>query len=121
MPRQHLPPVVHDRRHGRGAAAWGKALAVTQKLADANPNATLFQRDLAYYHLGSGGLLSETGKTAEAQAAWDKALAIQQKLADANPNAAAFQWDLANSHASIGSSLSARGELAGRGRQSVRH
>ena len=75
--------------------AYEKALAIRQKLADANPAVTEFQSDLAWSHNNIGTLLSQTGKPAEALAAYRKALAIRQKLADANPAVTQFQSDLA--------------------------
>ena len=55
-----------DRQAGRGAEGDGTALAIRQKLADANPAVTQFQSDLAASHDNIGVLLSETGKPAEA-------------------------------------------------------
>ena len=45
-------------------AAHSKALAIRQKLADANPSVALLQRELAMSH-HHGALLFETGDTAE--------------------------------------------------------
>ena len=67
-------------------AAHGQALAIQQKLADANPSVTEFQQDLANTHENIGNLLSATGESFGAGEAHGKALAIRQKLADANPS-----------------------------------
>ncbi len=42
-------------------AACGKALAIQQKLADANPSVTAFQIELARSHYNIGIVLSQTG------------------------------------------------------------
>ena len=75
--------------------AYESALAIRQKLADANPTVTEFQSDLATSHNNIGNLLSDTGKPAEALKAYESALAIRRKLADANPTVTQFQSDLA--------------------------
>ena len=55
------------------------ALAIRQKLADANPTVTDFQSDLASSHNNIGILLNATGKPAEALKAYEAALAIRRK------------------------------------------
>src|SRR5262249_44323406 len=79
-----------------------KALAIQQKLADANPTVTQFQSDLATSHNNFGYVLQSSWKLDEALASWREALAIQQKLVDANPAVNQFQSDLAWSHNNIG-------------------
>jgi serine/threonine-protein kinase len=81
---------------------WQKALAIRQKLADANPAVAELQQALALTHYNIGFELAQTGKPAEALTGWRKALAIQQKLADANPAVTGYQSDLARSHHAIG-------------------
>ena len=92
--------------------AQGKALAIREKLADANPAATQFQTDLAGSHNNIAILLSQTGKPAEALVAYRQALAIRQKLADANPAITEFQSDLARIHFNIGYLLNETGKQA---------
>ena len=75
----------HTGRPTESLAAYEKARAIQQKLADANPNVTQFQSELARIHNNIGMLFSETGKPAEALAALEKGRAIRQALADANP------------------------------------
>jgi tetratricopeptide (TPR) repeat protein len=87
-----------------------KAVAILQKLADANPAVTQFQRDLAASHNGIGEVLRDMGKLDEALASWRQALAIQQKLADANPAVNQFQSDLAAIHFNIGFVLMVTGK-----------
>ena len=69
--------------------AYREALPILQKLADANPADTEYQRDLAKSYNSIGFVLDEIGKTDEGLKALDSALAIRQKLADANPTVAA--------------------------------
>jgi tetratricopeptide (TPR) repeat protein len=83
-------------------ASCRQALAIRQKLADANPAVTQFQRELAGSHHNIGDVLYVTGKPEEALASDRQALAIRQKLADANPAVTQFQRELAWSHHSIG-------------------
>jgi len=90
--------------------AYRKALAIYQKLADANPAVTQFQSDLAWSHNNIRLLLWDTGKPQEALAANRQALAIRQKLADANPAVTQFDSDLAQSHGNVGSMLSQTGQ-----------
>jgi serine/threonine protein kinase/tetratricopeptide (TPR) repeat protein len=90
--------------------AYQKALAIKQKLADANPAVTEFQSDLAKSHFNIAIVLSNTGKREEGLTAMRKALAIFQKLADANPAVAGF--DLARSQQGIGQLLIDMGKPA---------
>jgi serine/threonine-protein kinase len=91
---------------------YQKALAIQQKLADANPAVTDFQRDLSSTHYSIGNLLTETGKPEEALVSYRKALAIQQKLADANPAVTDYQRDLSRTHYNFGSLLIQTGKPA---------
>jgi serine/threonine-protein kinase len=92
--------------------AWRKALAIRQKLADANPAVAEFQQALAQSHFNIGTGLNDTGKPEEALTPCRKALAIFQKLTDANPAFAGYQFDLARSHAYIGQLLTQAGKPA---------
>jgi tetratricopeptide (TPR) repeat protein len=100
------------RKLAEALDAQGKALAIREKLADANPAATQFQTDLAGSHSNIAILLSQTGKPAEALVAYRKALAIRQKLADANPAITEFQGDLARICFNIGYLLNETGRQA---------
>ena len=73
--------------------AYEAALAIRQKLADANPTVTGFQSDLADSHNNIGVLLAN-GKPAEALKAYEAALAIQRKLAREHPESPDFASDL---------------------------
>jgi tetratricopeptide (TPR) repeat protein len=89
-------------KHEQALVWYRKALAIRQKLADANPAVTDFQRSLSATHTAIGSLLSETEKTEEALTEYGKALAIQEKLADANPAVTDFQLILAYSEYNMG-------------------
>jgi tetratricopeptide (TPR) repeat protein len=92
--------------------AYQEALEIEQKLADANPTVTAFQKVLAESLNNIGNLLSETGRLADALKAHESALTIQQKLAKANPSVTEYQRGLAGSHNNIGNRLSATGKPA---------
>jgi tetratricopeptide (TPR) repeat protein len=91
-------------------ASYRKALAIWQKLADANPAVTQFQSDLALSHNSIGDVLWQTGKPEEALASERQALAIWQKLADANPAVTDFQRGLARCRNDIGRVLVGTGK-----------
>ena len=82
--------------------AYREAIAIYQKLANANPSITEFQSRLAGSYNNVGLLLQETAKPAEALKAYESALAIQRKLANANPSVSQFQSRLADNYNNIG-------------------
>jgi tetratricopeptide (TPR) repeat protein/tRNA A-37 threonylcarbamoyl transferase component Bud32 len=92
--------------------AFQQALAIQQKLADANDGVTVYKSDLALSHNNIGTVLLRTGRPEEALTAWGKALAINQKLADASPTVADFHSALAGTHNNIGDLLSQTGRPA---------
>jgi tetratricopeptide (TPR) repeat protein len=63
--------------------AYDKALAIWQKLADANPKVIEFQCDLANLHNNRGRALASQNRFSEAFTAFDASLTISQKAADA--------------------------------------
>jgi tetratricopeptide (TPR) repeat protein/tRNA A-37 threonylcarbamoyl transferase component Bud32 len=91
---------------------WQKALAIRQKLVDANSAVPELQRDLGLSHYNIGSGLRYMGKPAEAVKEYQKALAIQQKLADASPGDTTDQSFLAYSHGNLGNLLSEMGKPA---------
>jgi tetratricopeptide (TPR) repeat protein len=95
-----LTGAIGDKRDA--LIAYRESLAISQKLTDANPTVTEFQRGLAACQNNIGILLTDTGKWAEALKAYERALAILQKLADANPTVTEFQRGLARSHHNFG-------------------
>ena len=92
--------------------SYKTARAIRQKLADANPSITQYQRDLAATDVNIGLLFSNTGKPAEALRAYEPAKSIQQRLADANPSDTEVQRELALSHNNIGIILMESGKSA---------
>jgi tetratricopeptide (TPR) repeat protein len=89
-----------------------QALAIQQKLADANPAIPGFQSDLALSHNNIGTVMVRTGKLEAALTAWRQALPINQKLAEAHPNMIDFQSAVAGTHGNIGELLSQTGKPA---------
>jgi eukaryotic-like serine/threonine-protein kinase len=87
-------------------------LSLLEKLANANPYASQFQRDLAVGYVNIGNILSVTDKPAEAMKAYESALAIRRKLADANPSVSQFKSDLADCHNNMSLLLRSTGKLA---------
>ena len=81
-----------------GLESCKKALAIRQKLADANPADDLRQNELAT-SLTNVGVLSSAADQLEFS---EKAAAIFQKLADANPGGAHYEGCLAACYINIG-------------------
>jgi serine/threonine protein kinase/tetratricopeptide (TPR) repeat protein len=92
--------------------AFEAALAIRQKLADANPTVIQFQSELAESHDTIGSALAYMRKPADALKQYEGALAIRQKLADASATVIQFQSDLATSHDKIGLLMTETGKPA---------
>ena len=71
-----------------------RALDIRQKLIEAYPTVTEFQRLKAMVLGNIGEVMRETGKATEAFAAYDEARATMQKLVDANPDVPRFRVEL---------------------------
>jgi tetratricopeptide (TPR) repeat protein len=82
--------------------SFSRALAIRQRVADANPAVTAFQADLAQSLHYFGYMQSDTGHPEEALRSYTRALEIHQRLADANPTVTHFQARVADSHRDIG-------------------
>jgi tetratricopeptide (TPR) repeat protein len=91
-------------------AAYERALSIRQALADAHPESTDSQGDLASTHNNIGLLLFDTSKPSEAMVSYESAMSIKQRLADAHPESTDFQSDLASTHNNIGILLSKTGK-----------
>jgi len=104
--------LMETRKPEDAMVSYRKALAIWQKLVDANPAHIEFQQKLGWGHYNMGLVLKDAGKPAEAMVSYRKALAILQKLADANPAVIEFQRDLASNHYNIGYLLSQTGNAA---------
>jgi tetratricopeptide (TPR) repeat protein len=92
--------------------AFQKALAIQQKLADANPDTRAYQSDLALSHNNIGTMLLRRGRPGEALMQWRKALAINEKLAHAHPRVTDYQSAVAGTHNNIADLLSQTGNQA---------
>src|SRR5262249_19661721 len=90
--------------------AHQQALAIRQKLADANPAVIRFQRTLAQSHNLIGRLLAGQQRFTEAFTALDAGLAIRQKLTEADPKNMEYPTDLGYSHAYRGWALVRAGQ-----------
>jgi eukaryotic-like serine/threonine-protein kinase len=92
-------------------AAVERAIAITQKLADADPNVTSWQRDLAVNLGFVGGVHLKAGRTADAVASTHRAVAILRRLPSRTPrdlyNLACCQGELAGLAAAPGSGMTA--------------
>jgi serine/threonine protein kinase len=90
---------------GKSAEAlkeYQQAQDIWQKLANANPAVTEFQRGRAASHNNIGNIQFDSGKPAEALQEYKLALAIMQKLADTNRAVTQFQISLAKIHFNLG-------------------
>jgi serine/threonine-protein kinase len=74
--------------------SYRKALAIRQRLADADPAVTEYQSDLARSYQWLGYLVLEMGKLEEALELLQKAVDLYQRLVDANPAIFQFQSEL---------------------------
>jgi tetratricopeptide (TPR) repeat protein/predicted Ser/Thr protein kinase len=83
-------------------AAKGKALAILQPLAEANPTATEFQSKLGKSYMQLGAWHWETGKLKEALESDQRAITAFQKLVNAQPTVSEFQQELAVSYTNLG-------------------
>jgi eukaryotic-like serine/threonine-protein kinase len=85
--------------------AYRESLAIHQKLAEAHPTVTEYQRRLGNSYINIADVLRSTGELAAALKAFESASEIFQRLADANPSVAGFRSRLAFSHYRRGSAL----------------
>ena len=75
---------------------------IYQRLADANPTATTFRRDLAVNFNNIGIIQSAIGRNAEALRIVRAGHSLYQALTDANPSTPAFRSGLADCSLKIG-------------------
>ena len=79
MSHHAIGALLYEKGDAAGArAAYDRALAIRQKLADANPSVTQIQHDLADIHYAIGGMLWATrrprrGTRGVRQARWPSA------------------------------------------------
>lgn len=108
LAQSHLGIGVMRDSMGQSAEALveiGKALAIRQKLVDANPTNTDFREDLANTHYDIGITLVYHGRPAEALEPFRQASAIWQKLVDNHTTIPEFQQALGYCHWGSGSAL----------------
>ena len=82
---------VREGRAGRARAALGQALAIQQKLADANPAELNYRREVVAAHNNLSDLLRKARHPTEARDGYDRALAIGEPLARDNPKNTSYQ------------------------------
>jgi serine/threonine-protein kinase len=92
--------------------SFRKALAIYEKLADANPSSVFFRQSLAGTYSSIGFMLWLTGKSAEGLKVLRKASGILQKLADTNPVNIHVQDYLAKTYGNTGLVCMQTGKLA---------
>jgi tetratricopeptide (TPR) repeat protein/tRNA A-37 threonylcarbamoyl transferase component Bud32 len=88
------------------------ALAIREKLAEANPGVASYQNDLAISYHNMGAHLYRSGRLSDASAAFLTAVNIRQKLLDANPSLTKFRLDLAGSQHGVADVLEKMGKPA---------
>ena len=95
----------------RGAQGYRDSLAITERLAKADPSNTGWQRDLSVSYNKIGDVLVAQGKLDEALTAYRDSLAIAERLRQADPGNAGWQRDLSVSYDRVGDVLVAQGKL----------
>ncbi len=91
-------------------AAYREALAIRQRLVDADPTVTAYRAELPRCYNRIAHSLHETGKPAEAVGAYETALSILEKLAEADPSVTGYQSQLAANHSNLAVVLGMTGE-----------
>jgi tetratricopeptide (TPR) repeat protein len=82
--------------------AFGKSLAIRERLAQAEPDRADYQRDLSVSYNKMGDLFRGLGQGDQARQAFGKSLAIRERLAQAEPDRADYQRDLSVSYIKMG-------------------
>ena len=93
-------------------AAYREALAVSRRLAAADPSNAGWQRDLSVSQDKLGDVLSAQGDLAGALAAYRETLAVSRRLAAADPSNSGRQRDLSVSQEKLGDVLRDQGDSA---------
>jgi tetratricopeptide (TPR) repeat protein len=96
--------VMQNRNGDRSGAlaSFRTALAISQTLADANPEVTEFQQGLADIHDNIAVVQASTGDITGALVLSRRAVAIRQKLVDAKPTVDEFRYELAANLSALG-------------------
>lgn len=94
-------------------AAYRESLAVSRRLAEADPSNAVLQRDLGMSHSKVGNVLRDQGDLVGAQEAYREALAVMRRLAEADPSNAGRQRDFGVSQGKVGDVLHDQGDPDG--------
>ena len=89
---------LKTQRFSESEELYKSALAIRERLAEANPQA--YEPDLAAFYNNLATLYCKTKRFAEGEAMYKSALAIRERLAEANPQA--YEAHLAQSYHSLG-------------------
>ena len=111
--RQYRPPADFDGRSGRARAALGRALAIHQKLADANPDVSDYRREFVACQNDLAELLRKDHRPAEARDGYDRVLAVGEPLARDHPETTQYRATPAFSLRGRGLARLDLGDLAG--------
>jgi tetratricopeptide (TPR) repeat protein len=108
---------IGDHQLSRGStiaaeASYRRAVAVAERLAQADPGNAGWQRDLSVSHNKFGDVLSARGNLPAALDAFRASHAIAERFARADPEDAGWQRDLSVSHNKIGDVLVEQDHLA---------
>jgi serine/threonine protein kinase/tetratricopeptide (TPR) repeat protein len=113
-------PSIHDQQHlaeaflmvgninnasgspAEAAKAYRASLELRRRLADANPEQSPFQRDLAGGHNILGVLEQRHGRFADALRSYRAAVEVQQRLIDEQPDDHELHGHLAATHVNLG-------------------
>ena len=87
-------------------------MVIAERLAGADPNNAVWQRDLSVSHNKIGDVLVAQGDLSGALHSYRAAMVIAERLAEADPNNAGWQRDLSVSHERIGDLQEAQGRIA---------
>ena len=77
-----------------GAHSFQEALAIAERLAQAEPDRADYQRDLSVSYELVGDLYHDLGRGEQARQSYLQSLAIRERLAQAEPDRADYQRDL---------------------------
>ena len=82
--------------------AFENALAIQDRLANADPGNADVRTNLATYYQRAGDVLKAQGNTPQAMKSFQESLAIRERLVKANPNNAVWQSSLGVSYERVG-------------------
>jgi len=103
---------IHFRLEERDAAAkaWGQARDAFERLASEYPEEPDYRISLALSHGNLGQLLSDVGKSLEAETHHRNSQAILEKLSADFPDVPKYRFNLAKSHGRLGQLLTTLGK-----------